>query len=69
MVAAELAQVVLDECRAVGRAGPGRSAVGPTLVAMTRSSGYGASASRISSLAMSSDVKSFRGPVPWAKLG
>ena len=62
VVAAEGAQVGLDERGQL--VGPGQAvAVGPTFVAISRSSGYGASASRIRSFAMSSDVKSFRGPV------
>ena len=62
VVAAELAQVLLD--LAAQLLGRGRSAQppdgsrpGPTLVAMTRSSGYGASAWLISSLAERSREK------------
>ena len=57
VVAAELAQVLLDLRRAAapgGRRGqppPDGSRPGPTLVTMTRSSGYGASAAVISSVA------------------
>ena len=63
VVAAELAQVLLDLAAQLlgprpGQPLPGRRrGPGPTFVAMTRSSGYGASAVLISSLAERSEEK------------